>query len=500
MKKNKLMVSLLAVGMLATLPATAEDVVKITTSKQAGETLTLQINQSASVTVDWGDGTNVDVASTSDNLLTITGEVKGKEITLHTIGKLTTLVCAGQEVTALDLSGATNLLSLYCQNNSLSTLSVTNCTKLLDLNCSNNGLTQLDATASKNGKLQTLNAANNQLSSVDALKGSALNYVDVSNNEFTTLNLTSSSDIDVLKCNDNNIKSMFAGTSPYSVVACGGNGLTSLVLSNTSNLTQLFAEGNSLSSLNLNTASNLTYLAVENNKLTSIKYPQGKVLRNITCENNNLSLATLPSRSYVNNIVYAPQNSPAIDIASLMQYQSVNREKHYYLLCTTSSSQSKVSPYALDVTNLMLDYEGVKANTYTVMKVTDENPEGEEVSSRELYNTRKNGLISFKSPVSEVFVQFTSDNYPEIVQTTTPHFVVVNSVGDITAINNATIGTNSLEITANNGTLTLTSGEAKAVKVYNANGQQVWIGIVDGMQSVKLTKGVYVVNGQKVVL
>ncbi len=500
MKKNQLFVSLLAAGMFAALPVSAEDVVKLTTSKQTGETLTLQVNQTAGVAVDWGDGTPVAVTKTSEDLLTITGEVKGSAITLRSTSKLTTFICAGQNVTTLDVSGATNLLSLYCQNNNLASLSVTGCSKLLDLNCSNNALTELDATDTNNSKLQNVNVANNQLSSLEALKGSNLKNIDVSSNKFTSLNLTKSSEIDVLKCNDNSIKSMFAGTSPYSVVACGGNGMTSLVISNTSDLKQLFAENNGLSTLNINAANNLSYLAVENNQLSTIKYPTNKVVGSITCENNRLTLNTLPSRSNVNNITYAPQEESTIDISSLLQYKSINRQKYYYLLRCTTTAQSKVAPYALDVTSLMTDYAGVKANSYSIMKVTADSPEGEEVSSSELYNARKNGLVSFKSPINEVYLQFTSDNYPEIVQNTTPHFMVVNSEDDITAVENATVNTNSLEISAHDGILSISSNEAKSVKVYNANGQQVWTGIVEGTQNIKLSKGVYIVNGKKVIL
>lgn len=45
MKKNKLFVSLLASGMLAVSPLMAQDVVKLTTSKAAGESVTLKLNQ-----------------------------------------------------------------------------------------------------------------------------------------------------------------------------------------------------------------------------------------------------------------------------------------------------------------------------------------------------------------------------------------------------------------------------------------------------------------------
>lgn len=501
MKKNKLIVSLLAAGCLAALPASADNVVKITTSKLAGETLTLQVNQAAGVTVDWGDGTPESVASTTDDLLTVSGELKGQTITLKSSGKLTTLVCDGQSVTALDLSGASNLLSLYCQNNSLTTLSLTGCPKLLDLNCSNNSLTTLDVTAAANSKLQNINVANNQLSSVDALKGTELQNVDVSGNNFTSLNLTKTTSVDVLKCNDNSISTVYLGTSPFTVIACGENKLSSLVISNKTNLTQLFAEANKLSTLDVSAAAQLSYLAVENNKLATIKYPTSRILPNITCENNRLTLKTLPSRSYVNNITYAPQEAATVDLSSLLPYKSINREKFYYLLLCSTSAQSKVSPYALDVADYMTDYAGVKANTYTAMQVTEDNPEGVAVESSNLYNPRKNGLVSFKTtPIKEVFIQFTSDSYPDLVMNSTPHFTVVASADDVTAVNDVVVGNAGLAVSAHVGTLTLTSQQPTAVKVYNAGGQQVWTGVVEGTQSLNLTKGVYVVNGQKVVL
>lgn len=85
MKKNKLFVSLLAAGMLAISPAMADDVVKLTTSKTAGETVSLQINNADGVTVDWGTGTPVAVENTGTTGLTLTGTLGAQPLPLRAL-------------------------------------------------------------------------------------------------------------------------------------------------------------------------------------------------------------------------------------------------------------------------------------------------------------------------------------------------------------------------------------------------------------------------------
>ena len=59
---------------------------------------------------------------------------------------------------------------------------------------------------------------------------------------------------------------------------------------------------------------------------------------------------------------------------------------------------------------------------------------------------------------------------------------------------------NDLNVKGANGVLTLSAATPTAVKVYGAAGNLVWQGIVEGVQQVNLTTGVYVVNGKKVIL
>ena len=110
------------------------------------------------------------------------------------------------------------------------------------------------------------------------------------------------------------------------------------------------------------------------------------------------------------------------------------------------------------------------------------------------------GLVAFKKPFREVYVEFTNSDYPDLKQQTT-HFVVANSEDEVlTGINNVTTVANGLDIKAGSGVLTLTASRPQSVRVYNTAGQLMWQGTVEGTQDIQLVTGVYLVNGTKVIL
>ncbi|EJW92067.1 leucine rich repeat protein, partial [gut metagenome] len=162
------------------------------------------------VIVDWGDGVKTTVAKTDSCHLVVSGQVKGKVITVTSQSRITLLLCANNDLTAIDLAAAPNLLSLYCQNNALSTLDVSPCKKLVDLNCSNNKLDKINITSTTNPKLENLNVADNQLGAISskesafAIANDNLQHVDISNNRFTRVNLTEhNAKLDGLKASSN---------------------------------------------------------------------------------------------------------------------------------------------------------------------------------------------------------------------------------------------------------------------------------------------------------
>lgn len=498
MKKNKLFVSLLAAGMLAISPAMADDVVKLTTSKTAGETVSLQINNADGVTVDWGTGTPVAVENTGTTGLTLTGTLGGSTITIKSPAKLQTLICDNLGLTAIDLSAAPNLRSLYCQNNALTTLDLGGCKLLTDLNCANNKLSSISLDATP--VLETVNLSDNELTGTFAYKSSTLQHLNISGNAYTGVNLNSNTNLDVLKCAETSVKSVATTSNAISVIMCGNSAVSSMTINGTMpSLRDVFAENNKLSKLNVQYADNLDYLAVENNQLKTVNLPSTNFYA-YTCDNNKLSFNSLPKDGQVKYLSYANQQSD-IDITSkLKRVRNDKGEWVYYLLtCEKASDYNTLKlPYVLNIQELVED----NSASYTYKSV-DENGEVSDIARSDMYikiAAIYKGLVAFKKPFREVYVEFTNSDYPDLKQQTT-HFVVANSEDEVlTGINNVTTVVNGLDIKAGSGVLTLTASRPQSVKVYNTAGQLMWQGTVEGTQDIQLVTGVYLVNGTKVIL
>ena len=169
----------------------------IITITAANTELMLSFGGIGDVMIDFGNGVTdmlsfdkndhkwVDViyqySSEEPHTVTITGEVTGFD-------------CGGNKLTAIDVSGNSDLQSLYCSDNQLTVLDVRNLSKLGNLSCNNNQLTSLDV--SQQIKLEKLYCRNNRLTSLNVsglTKLSVLscqyNYMNASalNNLFTSL-------------------------------------------------------------------------------------------------------------------------------------------------------------------------------------------------------------------------------------------------------------------------------------------------------------------------
>jgi hypothetical protein len=109
-------------------------------------------------TVDWGDGTEVEMGGSSHTYtgtppytVTITGDniskfssIYNKSLTTLDVSSctaLTYLSCAGNQLTSLDVSKNAALAELWCHNNPFTSLDVSNCTSLRELECQSSHLT-----------------------------------------------------------------------------------------------------------------------------------------------------------------------------------------------------------------------------------------------------------------------------------------------------------------------------------------------------------------------
>ena len=138
--------------------------------------------------------------------------VKGKDIDKNQDGMLSTAELAAVTELYVEKKGIQNLKGiefftaleiLYCYENQLTSLDLSKNSALTELFCYNNQLTSLDV--SKNTALTVLSCHYNQLTNLDVSKNTALTMLYCYDNKLTSLNLTNNKALTTLYCYLNQI-------------------------------------------------------------------------------------------------------------------------------------------------------------------------------------------------------------------------------------------------------------------------------------------------------
>ena len=127
--------------------------------------------------------------------------------------KLDYLYCSSTQVTSLDLSKNTSLITLQCWYNPLTSINVTGCTKLRILDCPGNQISSLDI--SNNPELEQLNCYDNQLTSLDISNNPELKVLHCYNNQLESLNISNNPALESLSCYENPISSLDLRDTPF---------------------------------------------------------------------------------------------------------------------------------------------------------------------------------------------------------------------------------------------------------------------------------------------
>ena len=194
----------------------------------------------------------------NDNHLTELDVSKNKELTEFScyynqltaldVSKNTELISFAfynNQLTELDVSKNTKLIWLYCNNNQLTALDVSKNTELIYLYCYNNQLTALDV--SKNTELEDLDCGYNQLTALDVSKNTELIYLYCYNNQLTALNLSKNTALTDLDCEDNQLTVLDVSKNTELIyLYCCNNQLTALDVSKNTKLTELYCAGNKI--------------------------------------------------------------------------------------------------------------------------------------------------------------------------------------------------------------------------------------------------------------
>ncbi len=505
MKKLKLT----ATALLATLflsTAKADQTVELTTSKAIGETMELMVNPAGTIYIDWGDGTFIEYTGTTEAFRTITGEVKGAEITIKGSDvKWTMLNCSGQQITKINTKNAPNLKSLYCSNNAISSFVKSYSPALKDLDLSNNSLRSFAVSQSSHPDMENLNISGNNIatnvgsSGQFTFNGSAIQNVNIANNKFKKVNVAAAALLDALNCGGNSIQTLsLAGNAALTTLLCADNSLTSITgFENKNSLQTFIAYNNQLSTLDLEGAEELSHINVNTNMLSSITLPETQ-LRTMECAENQLSFGSLPLKKY------KPENlniTPQANLVVTGAMKKAGSNVPYMDICPSYSDRNKAE-YVLNIGDLR-EGPGHSTSKSATVKAYRLDENGNEIELTKATSSAPNneysygaGKLAFFAPLKNVYLKITHADYPEL-ELVSDMFCVGEDIA--TGVENITT-TNALEIVAQKGLVTLNANQRTLVAIYNMQGQLVWNAIIVGSTTVQLPSATYIINGQKISL
>lgn len=163
---------------------------------------------------------------------------------------LESLVCGGNLLTSLDVSGMAKLEELSAYSNQLASLNISGCAELKEIHVQNNSLTALDVSGCP--KLEKLVCEVNSLTSLDVSACPELKLLYCTNNQLPSLNVNGCAELEQLVCIGNALTVLdVSGCAKLVRLACDDNKLTSLDLSGCPELEELTCEYNEITELDV---------------------------------------------------------------------------------------------------------------------------------------------------------------------------------------------------------------------------------------------------------
>ncbi len=143
---------------------------------------------------------------------------------LENFNQLKTLLCSGNELTKLELSGHSTIEVLDCGDNQLKDLDVWYLPNLISFKCNGNEIATLDFNNNKD--LKNLNCSSNLLKDLELSENRKLTSLECQSNQLTSLNLSKNWDLEILRCQNNQIEQIeFRESTKFVTLECDQNHL-----------------------------------------------------------------------------------------------------------------------------------------------------------------------------------------------------------------------------------------------------------------------------------
>ncbi len=274
--------------------------------------------------------------------------------------ELVSLGFARNSITNIDLTHNTNLVTLHCPNNQLTSLDISQNPYLVTLNCEDNQLTSL---ITQNPNLKEIYCENNQLTSLDVSQNPSLNKIHCPGNQLTSLDVSQNYNLRELSCWNNQLTSLITQNPLLTLLRCHENQLTSLDVSQNTELQRLDCDSNNLLTLDVSQNSNLEILDCYSNNLLYLNIANDNntnMERMFAFDNYNLNCIQVDDVNYANSLPNC-QSSVGWCISATTSYSEfcvlgVNDE----ILHSISTYPNPVKNVLTIERNLSVDIKSVK--------------------------------------------------------------------------------------------------------------------------------------------
>lgn len=313
---------------------------------------------------------------------------------------LISLICNGNQLTALDFSKNTALTNIVCYNNKLTVLDVSKNTTLTTLNCHTNQLTSIDV--SKNLGLIKLYCSNNNLTALDVSKNTVLTIISCHTNKLTFLDVSKNVALITIQCHLNNLLSLNLKNGKNTLIDISSLYLSSnpslycilvddVTYSNTkwADRKDSYATYNSVECKALSLSSN--NFVVESKGETCLNSNNGEINITATATYGYKAKINTSSYTFTNNSLKVPNLAPGTYTVSIT-IPGENFDQSFTILIpkgatTTGKSSVNVNKVAVEIT------EGTAPFTVFVDGVE----QFETTESSFSVETKKGGLLEVKT-------------------------------------------------------------------------------------------------------
>ena len=165
-----------------------------------------------------------------------------------------------------------------------------------------NGLIQDMSEISYFTMLEDLACYGNQLTSLNVSNNTRLKSLNCSNNQLTKLTIGENLNLERLLCEGNKITSIdLRYCLKLTYLWIVDNQLTSLNLSNNTNLTDIICSNNMLTSIDISNCIQLSQFQCRNNNISVLDLRNNNSLKYLLCSNNPLTKIVIPKRNFIDD-------------------------------------------------------------------------------------------------------------------------------------------------------------------------------------------------------